>query len=88
MAEVIGFLREDATYGEKQTLKLLKQNLPKDFAVYVESPIHKKRDIRYPDFVVVTNYGVIVLEVKDCVTIVRADPSGATIRGSEGEPAL
>ena len=55
MAEVIGFLREDATYGEKQTLKHLKQNLPKDFAVYVESPIYQKRDIRYPDFVAVTN---------------------------------
>jgi hypothetical protein len=84
MAEVIGFLRDDATFGEKQTLKLLSRNLPKEFTVYVESPIHKKRDIRYPDFVVVTNYGVIVLEVKDWVTVVKADPSGATIRDRKG----
>ena len=85
MAEVIGFLREDATHGEKQTLKLLGRNLPKDFSIYVESPIHKKRDIRYPDFVVVTNYGVIVLEVKDWVTVLKADPGGATIRDRKGK---
>ena len=87
MAEVIGFLREDATHGEKQTLRLLSRTLPKDFTVYVESPIHKKRDIRYPDFVVVTNYGVIVLEVKDWVTVVKADPGGATIRDRKGKDA-
>jgi hypothetical protein len=85
MAEVIGFLREDATFGEKETLRLLSRNLPKDFAIYVESPIHKKRDIRYPDFIVVSNYGVIVLEVKDWVTILNANPSGATIRNRQGE---
>ncbi len=49
MAEVIGFLRTDATHGEKQTLSLPGRNLPKEFTVYVESPIHKSRDIRYPD---------------------------------------
>ena len=83
-AETIGFLREDATYGEKKALKLLKQNLPKDFTIYVESPIHKTRDIRYPDFIVLTNYGMIVLEVKDWVMVTRADPSGATIRERSG----
>lgn len=80
MAEVIGFLRESATYGEQQTLKLLRQNLPKEYTVYVETPIHKKRDIRYPDFIILTNYGVVVLEVKDWVMMERADPDGATIR--------
>ena len=80
MADVIGFLRKDATHGEKQTLSLLGRNLPKECTVYVESPIHKSRDIRYPDFVVVTNYGVIVLEAKDWVTVLKADPSGATVR--------
>lgn len=84
MAEIIGFLRENATYGEKETLRLLKANLPRDFSVYVETPIHKKRDMRYPDFVVVAAYGMIVLEVKDWVTIERADPNGATIRTREG----
>jgi hypothetical protein len=84
-AEVVGFLREDATYGEKQALKLLRLNLPKEFTVYVETPLHNKRDIRYPDFIVLTNYGVIVLEVKDWVTIKFADPSGAIIRTREGK---
>jgi hypothetical protein len=84
-AEIVGFLREEATFGEKQALKLLKQNLPKEFTVYVETPLHNKRDIRYPDFIVLTNYGVIVLEVKDWVTVTFADPSGATIRTREGK---
>ena len=83
-AEAIGFLREDSTYGERKALELLKQNLPKDFTVYVESPIHKTRDIRYPDFIVLTNYGMIVLEVKDWVMVTHADPNGATIRERSG----
>ena len=45
-AEVIGFLRDDATFGEKETLKFLRANLPKEYTVYVESPIRTKRDIR------------------------------------------
>lgn len=84
-AEVIGFLREKATHGEKQVLDLLKRGLPKEYTVYVETPIHKKRDIRYPDFIVLTNYGVIVLEVKDWVTVISADPSGAKIRTRKGK---
>ena len=84
-AEVVGILRENATYGEKETLNLLKANLPKEYCVYVESPIRNKRDIRYPDFIVLTNYGVIVLEVKDWVQVERADPHGGTIRTRQGE---
>ena len=84
MAEVIGFLREDATHGEKETLKLLSRNLPKEFSIYVESPLHEKREIRYPDFIILSNYGVTVLEVKDYVTVLNATPSGATIRTREG----
>lgn len=84
MAEVIGCLREDATFGERQTLKLLSRNLPKDFSLYVESPIRKSREIRYPDFIVVTNYGEIVLEVKDWVIVLNANPAGATIRDRKG----
>ena len=52
MAEVIGFLRNSATFGEKKVLQLLSDNLPKEFIVYVETPLYKERDIRYPDFVV------------------------------------
>ncbi len=85
MAEIIGALREDATYGEKQVRKLLGQNLPKEYTVYVETPIRKHRDILYPDFIVVTNYGVIVLEVKDWVMIERATPAGANIRTRSGK---
>lgn len=85
MADRIGILREDATYGEKQTLRLLCQNLPKEYVVYVETPIRKRREIRYPDFVILANYGVIVLEVKDWVQIKRADPSGAEIYTRKGE---
>jgi len=85
MAEVVGFLRQDATFGEKETLKLLSRNLPKEYTVYVETPIRKKREMRYPDFIILTNYGVIVLEVKDWVFIEGADPHGATIRTRTNE---
>jgi hypothetical protein len=78
-AEVIGYPNEDATYGEKATLRLLQANLPKEFRVFVEPPIHQKRENRYPDFVVLTNYGVIVLEVKDWVDIENVDSYGGTV---------
>ena len=42
---------------------------------------------RFPDFIVVTNYGVVVLEVKDWVQILRADPFTVTIRRRDGEEA-
>ncbi|GAP09945.1 superfamily I DNA and RNA helicase [Bellilinea caldifistulae] len=74
MAEIIGILRHDATFGEKETLRYLKNNLPKEFTVYVETPIHKSRDLKYPDFTILTNYGVIVLEVKDWVQVRQATP--------------
>lgn len=84
MAQVFGSLREDrATYGEKKVLKLLKENLPKEYDVYVECPLPAKRDIRHPDFIVSTNYGVIVLEVKDWVQVTEADRYGAKIRTRE-----
>ncbi len=80
MAEIIGILREDATHGEKETLRYLKNNLPKEFTVYVETPIHKSRDLKYPDFTILTNYGVIVLEVKDWIEIIKATPHQVIIR--------
>ncbi|WP_299029873.1 UvrD-helicase domain-containing protein [uncultured Thermanaerothrix sp.] len=84
MAEVIGYLREDATHGEKETLKWLR-SLPKEYTIYIEPPIRKKREIRYPDFVILTNYGYVVLEVKDWVSIVRATPHEAVIRTRNGQ---
>jgi len=87
MAQVYGFLRTDkATHGEKMVLRYLKQNLPKEFAVYVECPLPGKRMHRYPDFIVLTNYGVIVLEVKDWIQIERADRYGAQIRMRNNKP--
>lgn len=86
MAEVKGLLREDATDGEKRVKKYLEQNLPKEFTVYVETPIYKSRELRYPDFTILTNYGVVVLEVKDWVIVEGyADPSGVTVRTRKGE---
>ena len=85
MAEVQGFLKEDATRGEQVVLKSLKNNLPRDFTVYVECPLQHKRMQRFPDFIVVTNYGVLVLEVKDWVTILAADKFRVRVRTRNGE---
>ncbi len=85
MAEVVGSLREHATEGEKRTLKFLRQNLPKEFTIYVEPHIFSTRDIRYPDFIVVSNYGYVVLEVKDWIEVQKADPHHVSIRTREGK---
>lgn len=85
---IIGSLRpEKATAGEKKVLKALRTALPNDFDVYVELPIDEQRHRggeggarRYPDFVVLANYGFVVVEVKDWVQIERADRFGAHIR--------
>jgi hypothetical protein len=85
MAEIFGFLREDATYGEKEVLKKLRYNLPREFSVYVECPLHTHRMQRFPDFIVVTNYAAIILEVKDWVQIVRADRFNVIVRMRNGQ---
>ena len=74
MPEVIGFLREDkATFGEKEVLKRLEAGLPSDFYVYVECPICTEKIQRFPDFIVVSNFGVVVLEVKDWLQVIEFD---------------
>jgi len=93
VAEVIGDLRPDkATHGEKLVLNALRAGLPQEFSVYVECPLKQPARSRgrgemrrYPDFIVLANYGVVVLEVKDWVQIVRADKFGAMIRMRGGE---
>jgi hypothetical protein len=65
MAQVVGKLREEATPGEHLVLDRLRTNLPKDMTVYVETPISLYRKISNPDFIILTNYGYIILEVKD-----------------------
>ena len=86
MAEVFGELRKgDATFGEELVLNKLRANLPRDFVVYVECPLRDTRNLRFPDFIVLTNYGVLVLEVKDWVEILKADAYGGDIRTRSGE---
>jgi hypothetical protein len=81
MGEIIGYLRPDkATYGEQLVLQKLGSSLPPDFTIYVECPLHDDRLERFPDFIILANYGVVVLEVKDWVQIVEIDKYGAVIR--------
>jgi len=85
MGQVIGYLRQDrATHGEKLTLRKLESSLPNDFYVYVECPLQHHRIQRFPDFIVVCNFGVVVLEVKDWVQIVEANKYEAKIRRRDG----
>ncbi len=64
MAELLG-VNPDATRGEIIVANALKKYLPKEWTVYYELAIRTSRDTKYPDFVVLTDYGVVVLEVKD-----------------------
>ena len=85
-ATVNGELRaEKATKGEKLVLEKLRANLPKEYTVYVECPLREKRMERYPEFIILTNYGVIVLEVKDYFNFQEIKVHHAIIRMSNGE---
>jgi hypothetical protein len=85
VGQVIGYLRGDrATHGEKLVLKKLETALPNDFYVYVECPLQHRRIQRFPDFIVVCNFGVVVLEVKDWVKVLEADRYGVKIRRRDG----
>lgn len=82
-AEVFGYLRDDATFGEKTTLELLRRNLPSDYRVFVETPLQGTRELRNPDFIIATNYGVILIEVKDWVSIDEVNPGGCVVRARD-----
>jgi len=84
VAEVIGYLKEDSTSGERQVLRALSDSLPRDFAVYVECPLHDENMERMPDFIILAPFGVVILEVKDWVYIVEADKFYAMIRTRSG----
>jgi hypothetical protein len=74
MAEVIGSLRDDkATFGEKEVLKRLENGLSDENTVYVECPLNDGPIQRFPDFIVVTNFGVVIVEVKDWVVVLDFD---------------
>jgi len=86
MAKAIGQLREGkATFGEKEVFRLLTKNLPNDFSVYAECPITENRQDFHPDFIVLTNYGFVVLEVKDWKSIDRVDAYYAYVNTSSSE---
>lgn len=80
MAQIFGELRTTPTEGEKKVYRSLRDNLPNDYYVFVECPIHFPREIRHPDFIILTNYGVIVLEIKDWLKVERATPHEAIVR--------
>ncbi len=84
MVQIVGYLKDDAMYGEKRVLESLAQNLPKEWSVYVECPLHHKSLERMPDFIVVTNFGIIVLEVKDWVNF-QATRVDVTVHSRSGK---
>ena len=84
MAEVIGYLNDAATYGEKRVLDALRSSLPNDYSIYVECPLHDDDMERMPDFIVLTSSGVVILEVKDWVEVVQADQSDVRVRTLSG----
>ncbi|HUS69912.1 MAG TPA: 3'-5' exonuclease [Anaerolineae bacterium] len=84
MAQIIGDLGPDATYGEQRVLELL-SGLSDDYTVWPELPINADY-VTYPDFTVLhPRIGVCVLEVKDWVEIVTANPSTFRVRTREGK---
>ena len=84
MAVVIGDLLPTATSGERRVLDLLKR-LPDSYFVWPELPINRTH-LHYPDFVLLHHhYGIMVLEVKDWVDIVRADYATFTVRTRAGQ---
>ena len=86
MAQVIGQLRAEATPGERLVLEMLRANLPKDVTVYVETPIYLPRKASHPDFIILTNYGYVILEVKDWRNF-TANRHQAFIKTKDGEIA-
>lgn len=87
MAQVFGQLRQTATPGERQVLDLLRTNLRKDVSVFVETPIYLPRKASHPDFIILTNYGFVILEVKDWRNF-TANKYSATIKTKDGERKL
>lgn len=82
-------LSHDLTEGEKRVYNLLQQ-LPQDeFRCYLEPRVDReKKTSRYPDFMITRrSKGVLALEVKDWLEIVRGDSRQVSIkrRGSDYE---
>ena len=62
----------------------LRSALSQEFCVGVECPLHHRDRERIPHFIVLTTFGVVILEVKDWVYIVSADKFYAQIRTRSG----
>lgn len=56
-AQIVGQLRKDAIEGQRLVLDLLRANLPKDFTVYVETPVYLPRKASLTDFIKLVSVG-------------------------------
>jgi len=70
-------------WGDQLVYEVL-QSLPDDCIVYAQPTLVYKREVRYPDYVIVYHkWGVVVLEVKDWVDVVERDGDSACVRRSD-----
>ena len=85
MAMMMGPLRPDHTKGEEIVFDALSRYLPDDYQVWPELPVQGDAERQQPDFILLhPMWGIIVLEVKDYVRILSADPYGITFRRRDG----
>jgi len=79
-AQIIGFLRKKATYGERRFLEALRK-LPAEFAGWIELPVGDSPS----DFVLLhPKLGLFILEVKDCKKILVSNVDRVKIRRTDG----
>lgn len=81
MSQIIGELRPEATFGEKQVLELLNK-FSDDYIIWPEHNIGSNN----PDFIVLhPKLGLLILEIKDWVTILEGDPDKILIQSRKGK---
>lgn len=72
-------------WGDKEVFKVL-SDLPDEFRIYAQPPLVHGDQRRDPDYVIVhKKAGVIVLEVKDWVTVEPDSPNYAMVRRKYGD---
>jgi superfamily I DNA/RNA helicase len=85
MALMMGPLRPNHTKGEEIVFDALRRYLSNEYQVWPELPVQGDAERQHPDFVLLhPMWGIIVLEVKDYVQILSADPYGITFRRRDG----
>jgi len=78
MARIFGQPGDE--WGDQRLFQVL-EKLPNDFRVYAQPPLIHKEKRRDPDYVIVhKKAGVVVLEVKDWLTITKAGPDYAMVQ--------